>query len=601
MSTKENVVIRPLLLILFILLTLSQFGCATSSNHYPSLDIHCDMQRKKIALIPISNPLEVREIPCLSGSEKAAKTAGEFFALVGYVGATDPFALVLLPVVLPIAAGIHYTVEAIQATPKAVTDSIHQKITLALENYKPVMNLSERVLSEADKIDVLEIALFPEMAIEEAQEKPDYRNFANDEFDSVLEIDVRGVGFFSFKGKDPQLILVVVAEASIIEVGTLKEVHKQDFKLARLLKPYSEWADNGVETLKENLDEITNELAKKIVENFFIVADLGLPSGTSWGHGGTPGGSKYGCCWICPQYPQNNFSLSFKSNAVVLNYNEVYSLQPKLLWEAFPTSMQARKIYKRTEAAVSDVRYHLRIWEVSDEKRGVLVYERSGLINPLHTLEQPLSPNTRYFWSFRACFQIAGAYTCTPWAFSAIPWTRKNCSYSQIPAQNYYRFETPGENQNLAYFHEMAKYDDLKTITILENTYHIGDNTVKRFENPEPQGLIFESRFNIPDNNLYDISITILVSEMVPKYHKQFLKGYYKNTLVINDSKIDILNRHIKGVEDRSTIQSITIGLDNHAVKSGNNVIKIIAGVRHEKNNHDDFQLHGIILNYKNK
>jgi hypothetical protein len=153
------------------------------------------------------------------------------------------------------------------------------------------------------------------------------------------------------------------------------------------------------------------------------------------------------------------------------------------------------------------------------------------------------------------------------------------------------------EKQYLAY---IPKYANFKTITILDNTYHIGDNIVKRFENPKPQGLIFETRFNIPDTNLHDISITIWVSEMVPKNHKHFFGKSYQNKLVINDSKIDTLNHYIKGVKDESKIEKITIGLNNQAVKSGYNVIKIIAGVRLEKYNYDDFQIHRIILSYKN-
>jgi hypothetical protein len=431
--------LRFLLLILSVLLILFQGGCATSPGHYPSLDLHNKLQTLRIALVPARKLLEETEIdPRKSSGQKFAAGAG---LAVLDVAATDPFALILLPIVLPIAAGIHFTAEAIKAPPKGVTESIKQTTHQALEHFDMQMDLSERVLSEANKIGGLTMELVPEMGSITAQEKPDYRHLAEDGFDRVLEINGR-IGLFPLKEKDPRLILVVLAHARIVEVGTLEEVYKKEFKLFRFLTHYSEWAASGVETIEGNLNEVLEKLAQKIVENFFIVPELGLPSGTSWGHGGTPGGSEYGCCWICPQYPQNTFSLSWKGG-VVLNYNKVYSLRPELRWNAFPNSIQAKKIIKRTGAAISDVRYDLRIWEFREEKRDVLVYERSGLILPSHTLKQPLSPNTHHFWSFRACFQLAGGSGCTPWAFSAVPWTPKNCSYPQIPYLNYYRFQTP--------------------------------------------------------------------------------------------------------------------------------------------------------------
>jgi len=138
---------------------------------------------------------------------------------------------------------------------------------------------------------------------------------------------------------------------------------------------------------------------------------------------------------------------------------------------------------------------------------------------------------------------------------------------------------------------------DLITINLLEQPYHIGDNNVSRFENIDPQGLKFESGFDIAHTNLSDIFISIWVSDMVPRYHKQFLNGYYKNKLVVNGSKIAILNRQIPGREDKPDVEQITIKLDKHVLKKGYNEIKIIAGNR--KQNHDDFQLHKIIVGYK--
>ncbi|MDY6789803.1 MAG: hypothetical protein SWH54_00920 [Thermodesulfobacteriota bacterium] len=140
---------------------------------------------------------------------------------------------------------------------------------------------------------------------------------------------------------------------------------------------------------------------------------------------------------------------------------------------------------------------------------------------------------------------------------------------------------------------------DFTTINLLNHTYHMGDNKISRFENPKPQGTVFEGRFNITDTNLSDVFITVWVSDLVPKKHEQFFRGYYKTKLVVNDYEIAILNNYISGMKYKSEIDKITIGVDKHIVKKGYNEIKIIAGFRWEKNNYDDFQIHKIIVRYK--
>lgn len=140
---------------------------------------------------------------------------------------------------------------------------------------------------------------------------------------------------------------------------------------------------------------------------------------------------------------------------------------------------------------------------------------------------------------------------------------------------------------------------DFITINLLDHIYHMGDDNVSRSENTKPQGIVFESKFNITDSNLSAVFVTIWVSDMVPKNHKQFLRGNYKTKLVINDSKIGILNNYISGTKDKAIIKQITIAVDKHIVKKGYNEIKIISGFRLDKNNYDDFQIHKMIVRYK--
>jgi hypothetical protein len=45
-----------------------------------------------------------------------------------------------------------------------------------------------------------------------------------------------------------------------------------------------------------------------------------------------------------------------------------------------------------------------------------LVYTKRGLVTREHTLETPLQPNARYFWSIRAHFTLDGKRRATEWS-----------------------------------------------------------------------------------------------------------------------------------------------------------------------------------------
>ncbi len=137
---------------------------------------------------------------------------------------------------------------------------------------------------------------------------------------------------------------------------------------------------------------------------------------------------------------------------------------------------------------------------------------------------------------------------------------------------------------------------DFTTIKLVDRPFHVGDDDVDRFANSEPQGVVFKSQFDLPDTNFSNISITIWVSHMVPKYHKQFSKGYYKNKLVINDTEICILNKYVPGEKDKHKVRIIKIELDKHIFMKGTNKIEIIAGS--SRGNHDDFEIRKIIVEY---
>jgi hypothetical protein len=95
--------------------------------------------------------------------------------------------------------------------------------------------------------------------------------------------------------------------------------------------------------------------------------------------------------------------------------------------------------------------YELKIWRAEDyipaEEEYVpawfvyafhaeLVYARSGLTEPVHTVETPFAPDTLYLWTIRARFELNGEPRVTEWGGRRFP-------SAKIPPLGYYMFKTP--------------------------------------------------------------------------------------------------------------------------------------------------------------
>lgn len=135
---------------------------------------------------------------------------------------------------------------------------------------------------------------------------------------------------------------------------------------------------------------------------------------------------------------------------------------------------------------------------------------------------------------------------------------------------------------------------DLTTEIILNETVHMGDDKASGFENPEPQGAVFQGSFDLTDTNISKIFIVIWVSYMEPKNSFWVHRGEYNDKLIINGFEVANLNKFIPGTRQNSTIRKIIMELDKEILRKSTNEVKIIAG--HREGNYDDFQLHKIMI-----
>src|SRR5262245_20459936 len=91
------------------------------------------------------------------------------------------------------------------------------------------------------------------------------------------------------------------------------------------------------------------------------------------------------------------------------------SLQPTLHWEAFPRPEDVKADTGGRLPDAHNVTYEIRIWNADSWYPVELVYARSALAEPVHTLETPLAPDTLYLWTIRARFELDGQQRVTEW------------------------------------------------------------------------------------------------------------------------------------------------------------------------------------------
>ncbi len=143
-----------------------------------------------------------------------------------------------------------------------------------------------------------------------------------------------------------------------------------------------------------------------------------------------------------PIEPPPRIGAMFSAANGRLEYTPVANRHPTLRWDYFmpPPAVPG------SAAAPENVGYDLRVWEVRNGGPGDLVYERKGLPAPEHRVETLLKPETRYFWSVRARFEINGEARLTDWSRSKQPYRafQRADLPGEIPFENYFRFITPG-------------------------------------------------------------------------------------------------------------------------------------------------------------
>jgi hypothetical protein len=202
--------------------------------------------------------------------------------------------------------------------------------------------------------------------------------------------------------------LYMETRVRVVRAADNSELFSADYEYRGRRQKLAEWSANRGEALLQELQNGYIALGSHIHDSIFLL----FPFPDRKPHAAGTLAHAFG---LAPLNPVTRGQLT--GDALIGRYFEwkvVDSLRPTLEWEAFP---RASDLADAPDLAgrIRDVRYDLVIAREQNLAPAGIVYRRNGLVATTHTVQDGLQPDTRYFWSVRARFELDGRERVTEW------------------------------------------------------------------------------------------------------------------------------------------------------------------------------------------
>lgn len=228
--------------------------------------------------------------------------------------------------------------------------------------------------------------------------------------DYRLEVELVEVGLTGASLVNDPVDLGLRAQARLVRVGDGSVANEDSYVVRIGALKLRDWTADGSARFAAALEAAYRRLGAHIFDQLVLLQPVPEPTFSSAGVLAFAFG-------LAPEYPRMTGTLPTGSPLFADLFREwptVPSLQPTLRWQRFPaadTQQQAPELVARLQR----VRYDLVIARESNLAPEHVVYLREGLPEPRHTLEAPLEPGARYFWTVRARFELDGRERVTDW------------------------------------------------------------------------------------------------------------------------------------------------------------------------------------------
>ena len=433
---------------------LFESGCASIERDVPRVDHQGALGA--VAVLAGAGEPQIKFEGVSTGETAASSAAGTLAACVGSVPGCGsvlcaPLLLVWLGV-CSVAGAVGGAVGATMAPSAATVQTAEARWSAADKSVQGM--LRAEVLEAAVAHGTRTVAISAESA-QTVSRTHDYSGFAEAGAQTVLEVtltkagakgrplsalDAALLGPFIAAGKagargagaDTPLIAYMQAHARLVRVSDNAEVFAEDYLYEGERLKLSEWSADGAKRLVSTFERGYKTLGAYIYDSVFRLYPFPEPRVNAR----TREADGLGLGAI---YPRTTGVLAVDDSIqTFFAWSMADGLQPTLRWEAFPREIDL-KLAPEAMSRVRNVRYDLLIAREENLVPAEIVYRRDGLAQSEHRLEAPLSPDTNYFWTVRASFELDGRERVTGWSSTIC------CPGSGLtaPSQYSFRFKTP--------------------------------------------------------------------------------------------------------------------------------------------------------------
>lgn len=272
-------------------------------------------------------------------------------------------------------------------------------------------------ITAAAQSDGVKLDTVSPVIVNDGEAESDYRALATKGLNSVLEVTLNQVFLepaVDRGGKlnlDPVLPLDMRVNVRLVKVSDNSLLFSDVLAYHGKRYQYTKWAANHGEQLVIGLNKGYESLGRDISERIFLLH----PFADRVGKG------ESGNCGLGALGPKANMA---------------EDLSPLLSWQSFPRESDISADTQNMKQ-VKNVRYELVVGSGDNGETPDMFYRVKDLSETSHKLPMKLSPNTRYFWSVRARFELNGRQRVTDWA-TACPFEEQLIVGARI-----YRFYTP--------------------------------------------------------------------------------------------------------------------------------------------------------------
>ena len=273
---------------------------------------------------------------------------------------------------------------------------------------------------------------------------PAYGDFAKD-VDTVLEVTALDLTARTSGGNTLPIGLQVKAAVRVVNARDGTVVDSFPVKSTPIWRPLEEWLADGARPVQAGIEAALREVAETAIDEAVLIYHP-LSVAANAEKDLVP---DYALRTIQPPL-RTRYEMSHPRWAHLERY-QLASTTPAFEWENFPRGYDID--IGEGAGQARDVKYDFRIYA-----EGGILYERTGLIAPKHTLEFPLEPCREYRWTARARFRVKDSVRATEWmgAFDTIgstsaPWWWRRGSKPALavspPNISYYPIiVTPGDD-----------------------------------------------------------------------------------------------------------------------------------------------------------